>query len=521
MGKKILCFAVISLFYVNVFALTGDVNGDNLITSQDASITMQHILNNDFEINKTLADVDNNGVITSLDASAILQKVLNGDYENDLSIYNLTGFAKRGNVTGGSEIEQDSQYYKKVYTAYDLAEAFLPNSDYRVVEIMNDLELGYNLIEDEAKGFINNRESVLTYNYDAEVFDELKKSGISLLEIKKKENMTIFSENGAKLLHCGIEMSNCNNIIFRNLELEGLWEWDESGLGAYDYNDWDYITVSNSHNIWIDHCTFHKAYDGVVDLKNSSSNVTISWCNFPYDNDKNSSVARQIYQLEENMELYPTYKHLRQVCGFTVDEIIDVCAGNKKTHLVGSNDFDMFNKDLSLTLCYNYYENSQERMPRLRAGNVHIFNIFINSQNNYELKNNLKDKFSKVSGYKFSIGSDGFTSTEDGAVLAENCYLKGVLKPLVNNKKDSSLSEYTGKIMAKNTILHNNSIFKGNSTDENSPLAPVPAPAKDFSFNGFDKVDYAYTLYPPEQVPDLVQNAGAGKVQLNWLKTSY
>lgn len=47
--------------------------------------------------------------------------------------------------------------------------------------------------------------------------------------------------------------------------------------------DWDYMTIEKgSFDIWIDHCTFYKAYDGVIDIKTptDSSNVTISWCEF-------------------------------------------------------------------------------------------------------------------------------------------------------------------------------------------------------------------------------------------------
>ena len=40
--------------------------------------------------------------------------------------------------------------------------------------------------------------------------------------------------------------------------------------GNYDKNDWDFIDLGNGGtvtNIWLDHCTFTKAYDGIVDIK--------------------------------------------------------------------------------------------------------------------------------------------------------------------------------------------------------------------------------------------------------------
>lgn len=57
-------------------------------------------------------------------------------------------------------------------------------------------------------------------------------------------------------------------MIFRNLEFDELWEWDEATKGNYDKNDWDYVTIEGtSSKVWIDHCTFNKAYDGLVDVK--------------------------------------------------------------------------------------------------------------------------------------------------------------------------------------------------------------------------------------------------------------
>ncbi|RXD24976.1 pectate lyase, partial [Acinetobacter baumannii] len=73
------------------------------------------------------------------------------------------------------------------------------------------------------------------------------------------DGLTIFSKNGAKLTHGALIFKRSNNIVIRNIEFDELWEWDESTKGKYDKNDWDYITLEQSSNIWIDHCTFGKA----------------------------------------------------------------------------------------------------------------------------------------------------------------------------------------------------------------------------------------------------------------------
>ena len=55
----------------------------------------------------------------------------------------------------------------------------------------------------------------------------------------------------------------------------------KSTKGNYDKNDWDYLTIEGaSSKVWVDHCTFHKAYDGMLDVKKGSNGVTVSWSAF-------------------------------------------------------------------------------------------------------------------------------------------------------------------------------------------------------------------------------------------------
>ena len=83
-----------------------------------------------------------------------------------------------------------------------------------------------------------------------------------------------------------------------------MWEWDEATKGHYDRNDWDFIDLGNGgtvSNIWIDHCTFTKSYDGIVDIKAGSTNITLSWCKYTGDDgatNPNSLVWQQINALE-------------------------------------------------------------------------------------------------------------------------------------------------------------------------------------------------------------------------------
>ena len=163
-----------------------------------------------------------------------------------------------------------------------------------------------------------------------------------------------------------------------------MWEWDEATKGDYDKNDWDFLTVEDDSKVWIDHCTFNKSYDGGVDIKKGSSGVTISWSFFKGDDlSPNSWVNQQINALENNRAAYPMYNYLRSQ-GLSTDDISAVSAGQKKQHLVGATEFATDNANLQVTLHHNYYKDMQDRLPRLRGGNAHAYNIVMDSSGNWE-----------------------------------------------------------------------------------------------------------------------------------------
>lgn len=126
---------------------------------------------------------------------------------------------------------------------------------------MNDLNLGWNELPAAAQT------SPFAEHNDALTHPVLKQTGVSKLTIDGFNGLTIFSANGATIKHAAISVKRSQNVIIRNLEFDELWEWDESSKGDYDKNDWDYITLEETSKVWIDHCTFHKAYDGLVDSK--------------------------------------------------------------------------------------------------------------------------------------------------------------------------------------------------------------------------------------------------------------
>ena len=184
------------------------------------------------------------------------------------------------------------------------------------------------------------------------------------------------------------------------------------------------------------------------------------------------------------------------------------------------------NKDLEITMHHNYYLDSQDRLPRLRGGNAHVYNIVMDSQNAYKASTLIPSSVAKAitnKGYSFNVTSNGAISTEGGAVLVENSAILGIKYPLRNNQKSASNSSYTGKILALDTIYEYKDIsYRGNSTDPNSPLSPEPATILKFSWNGFNELPYNYTLDDIQNLlSTLKETVGSGIIDLNWMKTIY
>lgn len=463
--------------------------------------------------------------------------------------FNLVGFGEA--TTGGGQIPETDPAYAKVTNALQLANAVLAfnkTGSIKVIEIMNDLDLGWNEIGAAVQALGSTPFSAAA---TPKLHPRLISTGVSKMDIKYNNGgLTIFSANGATIRHCTFNIKSTHNIIIRNLKFDEMWEWDESSKGKYDGNDWDFIDLANGgdvYDVWIDHCTFTKAYDGIVDYKAGSTGVTLSWCKYVGDNgatNPNSFVWQQVNSLESNKTSYAMYNFLRSN-GFSTTNIVQIIQGHDKTHLMGSNDKDPYNVNLSCTFHHLWFINCWDRVvPRLRAGNVHDFNILVDDTEALIAKR-LRDavQASMSSGssntlkntYSFNPFLNGTIATENGAILVEKSAYIDCLSPLRNNQTDVTDPTYTGKIMALDTIYHmdnddnTTTDFRGDST--NAPgsayLGPVQAPIIPFSWNGFTTLPYSYAsvMNDPAQLPSVLSSgAGAGTVtwaKTNWLKNSY
>ena len=408
----------------------------------------------------------------------------------------------------------------------------------KIIEIMTNLNLGYNEIEAGAKV----GGEPFRAHAPAKLHPVLRQTGVSLIDIQKKNGLTIFSANGSTIKHAEFNVKSSANVIIRNLKFDEMWEWDEASKGNYDGNDWDFIDLGNSGtvtNMWLDHCTFTKAYDGIVDIKNGSSGITISWCKYTGDDgatNTNSWVWQQINSLEAGAT-NTMYNFLR-ANGFSKTDIVTVIQGHDKTHLIGANDKAAINAQHDVTLHHEWFINPWDRLPRLRAGNVHDYNLFVDDTLGLAAKRLRNARAAAMSSsnagklnntYSFNPFLNGSISTEGGALLVEKSVYIDCATPLRNNQTDPSDPTYTGKILGLDTIYQMDStIVRGNSTDPGNPLGPLQAPIIPFSWNvnpgaPAGQLPYSYTMDDPAQLQAIITSptAGAGAGVLTWAKTNW
>ena len=173
-------------------------------------------------------------------------------------------------------------------------------------------------------------------------------------------NKTVVGICGAEL-HGHISVSASSNVIVRNIKIVGYGVGNcaldpsfDAAVGCSSGDD--AVTIqSNAHHVWFDHCDVVDGTDGNLDIVNGSDFVTISWTKFHYtprtDNVGNDSTG---------------------------------ASGHRFSNLIGSDDNipgDVGH--LNITWHHNWWaENVNQRMPRSRAGKIHMLNNLFTSTGN-------------------------------------------------------------------------------------------------------------------------------------------
>ena len=428
---------------------------------------------------------------------------------SDFSVYENTDAYRV--VTTADELLQaivDAKYhYKTVWDDKTDTYTQVPADGYteenfegtvHVIEIANDLNLGYKLLS-KTYGIVNNfgsEDSRLSHS------DMFKENGISQIKVENTSNLLIYSKNGAKLTHCGFKLTADTNVVFRNLEFDEMWQWEDApvsstgAIGDYDWFGWAYFKIAFCGYIWIDHCTFGKSYDGQIDYSNpvydanaatalfapygadGGNGLHISWCNFNAGSDeregylyKMMETIEQEYQAaKDDLEKqcnYLYYAALRDGGASFEDILYGIAIPQKKGFLCGDNakqgeDDYTFNLSLQVSFSNCKFTNLEDRIPKLRGGNAYMYNCIVDSSQYYTYRTTLRamNAASKVSAvnssWKCGLVSQGIVCGTGGSVKAENCIFKGIDTLLKNND-----SKATGEYVKGGYQLINCSYQKG------------------------------------------------------------
>jgi pectate lyase len=217
----------------------------------------------------------------------------------------------------------------------------------------------------------------------------------------------------AKIIDGYFEVNAATNIIIRNLEMQAVQDWSaawtpsDGTTGNWNAN-FKCITIVTGTYIWIDHCTFSdgshpdsdqpvifgkhvQRHDGLVDPEDGSDYITVSYTIF---------------------------------------------ANHDKTFMIGSGDGKAARDSGKnhFTFTNNLFDNAQERGPRVRFGQVHLYNNYYRGKTYDE-------------HYPMTSESNGGASYFIG--MGIECMILS----------ESNTFEYNGTNVSDDIILYN---FKGN-----------------------------------------------------------
>jgi pectate lyase len=227
--------------------------------------------------------------------------------------------------------------------------------------------------------------------------------------------------------------SNQKNIIFRNLTISDTYlagDWDGKD------QDWDGIQIKGTcSHIWIDRCTFLRQGDGAVDITNGASYITISYSKF---------------------------------------------GENNKASLIGSSDTDSHTDKYKVTIHHTWFNETTQRNPRVRFGQVHLFNNYYYNMGGYGREMG----YAISNGYAIGIGVSA-------QIYSEHNYFEQVVHPSQrydNAEKPGFLIDIGSHFVSSGNMIIRSDGINWNPADH-----------------------YQYTLDDAELVKEIVMaQAGAG-----------
>ncbi|MEC5386592.1 hypothetical protein VVD49_12720 [Uliginosibacterium sp. H3] len=173
------------------------------------------------------------------------------------------------------------------------------------------------------------------------------------VQIRVPSNTTLVGlDKASGLVNANLVLKGVQNVIVRNLSIETPWDaypvWDpKDGPTGHWNSEYDGVTIDDSRHVWVDHVLITDGrhtddqngtangqevqhHDGALDIKKASDYITVSW---------------SVFRLHD------------------------------KNNLIGHSDKESADAGhLRTTFHHNLFENVTQRAPRVRYGQVHLYN---------------------------------------------------------------------------------------------------------------------------------------------------
>ncbi|MDR2867275.1 MAG: hypothetical protein LBV55_01245, partial [Acholeplasmatales bacterium] len=403
-----------------------------------------------------------------------------------------------------------------------------------VIKLMADMDMGYIEMNQKAvaAGYASATAitSQFANNAVPEQHPKLMATGVGKYTLRYAQNILIYSEEGYSIRHINFTINNVTNVIFRNISFEELWEWDESSRGMFNNKDWDYFTLTGGmiNGLWIDHCSFQNSYDGIIDAGGTTNpsvkNLTVSWTELR--SHRNAFIQQQIEDLDMRLATipsgtgrYPMFwaeirEKINNTPGLTLDDVVEFFASIKKGFNLGnSGSQSNYNySDMTVTYHHIWAENIQERFLRLRKADAHMYNIYNNGVNLYEMLP------------YFHFENMAMAPTEGSNIVLENSHYEGIDDPVRTNQNMGTDLRYTGKFHVINSIYQLEDYwYQGDSHTGNDPWVTSSNRYDDlgYYFRNYKEIPYNYQdhMVGANDVKSLITggSVGAGKLRhFNW-----
>jgi pectate lyase len=214
-------------------------------------------------------------------------------------------------------------------------------------------------------------------------------------QIRVPSNITIDGRGKhVTLIDDGLGIYGSRNVILTHLTIDGRFGRLTQAVNV----------ANGSHDVWVDHLDLSRFSDRLLNVKNGSTDVTVSWTKF-HDSDK--------VMLLNN--------------------------------ITSSNLFQNYGRDsiARVTLHHNYFFNTVQRNPRAQFGTFHLFNNLVENWDFYGMSFSLEAR-ALIEGNMFSNVSQRscmepkFFPTVEGVKVNYCRYIQDAPKrsALVNGESD-------------------------------------------------------------------------------------